>query len=307
MADSATPATAADREFSTITYEVTDRIAVITMDSPENNNGFTNVTKNELVTAVKRADEDDAVRAVVLTGRGRFFCPGADLGAGADTFDEDARKASGDLDDTVPLVDGVRRDGGGEVALAFASMRKPIISAINGAAVGVGSTMLLPTDIRIASSKARFGFVFVRRGICLEATSSWFLPRIVGISKALDWVYSGRVFDAQEALDAGLVEQVVEPEQLLETAMQRAKDIIDNASALSLGVCRQLLWGMLTADSPWEAHRVDSKAISDLGRRADTKEGVVAFLEKRPPEFSLTVPKDYPDYIPPFPDKDRVD
>lgn len=299
---------AKDREYTSIDYSVEDHVAVITMDSPHNNNGFNGTLMQDLITAAERADNDDDVRAIVLTARGRFFCPGADLSSGGSSFNYEAEDHA-ESDSAVPAktIEGFRRDGGGQVALAFASLRKPIISAINGAAVGVGATMTLPTDIRIAAKNARFGFVFVRRGLVPEATSSWYLPRIVGISQALEWVYTGRVFDAEEALSAGLISKIVEPEDLLSTALGLAKEIVDSASAVSLGASRQLLWGMLTAPSPWEAHRVDSRTIVELGKRADAVEGVESFLEKRPAKFSLTVPKDYPDFIPAFPDKDQVD
>lgn len=297
-----------DRDYATLDYEVTDRIAVITIDNPPSRNGFNGRMRDDLIAAAKRADEDDAVRAVILTGRGRFFCPGADLSGGESTFDfTSTAHAESDEAGGLPTVDGHRRDGGGQVTLAFASLRKPMITAVNGAAVGIGATMTLPTDIRIASTEARFGFVFAHRGLVPEAASSWFLPRIVGITQALDWVYTGRVFDAEEARSAGLVSRVVEPDALLETAMGMARAIVDRASAVSLGASRQLLWSMLGASSPWEAHRRDSRLIYELGQQADAREGVQSFLDKRAPEFPMTVPADYPDYLPPFPDADRID
>ncbi|SMY12624.1 enoyl-CoA hydratase-related protein [Brevibacterium jeotgali] len=295
-------------DYETLAFEVTDHIALITIDSPTNKNGFNGTMRNELIAAAQRADSDDDVRVVVLTGKGRFFCPGADLTSGGTTFDyESENNVESDQAEPVQLVDGFRRDGGGQVSLAFAALRKPIITAYNGAAVGVGATFTLPTDIRIASSEAKFGFVFVRRGLVPEAASSWFLPRIVGVSRALDWSYTGRVFGVDEALAAGLISRIVEPENLLDTALEMARDIVANASAVSLGATRQLLWGMLTADSPWEAHRVDSRTVYELGQQSDVAEGVESFLEKRAASFSLTVPQDYPDFIPSFPDKDRID
>ncbi|WP_029089806.1 enoyl-CoA hydratase-related protein [Brevibacterium album] len=316
-------------DLQTLRYEVADRVAVITLDSPANNNGFTPRMCEELIAAARAADGDDEVRAVVLTGTGRFFCPGADLSGGESTFDIDARKAAdaeaaddesagdGAAADEVPvragesadgeMIDGIHRDRGGRVALTFAGMRKPVITAFNGSAVGVGATMSLPTDIRIASSEAKFGFVFARRGIAPEAASSWFLPRIVGISQALEWIYTGRVFSAQEALAGGLVSKVVPPEELRQTALDMAQEIVSSTSAVSLGVSRQMLWSMLTAASPWEAHRVDSRAIYELGRGADAAEGVTSFLEKRAPEFGLTVPSSYPEWMPRFPGEGALD
>lgn len=307
----------AEPVLQTLRYEVEGRVAVITLDSPTNNNGFTPRMSEELIATARRADSDDAVRVVVLTGTGRFFCPGADLSAGSDTFDLEARgdaTPAGGADGEAAgvtageradgeTIDGIHRDRGGRVALTFASMRKPIITAFNGAAVGVGATMSLPTDIRIASEEAKFGFVFARRGIAPEAASSWFLPRIVGISQALDWIYTGRVFSAQEALEKGLVSRVVPAAELRDTAVGLAQEIAEGTSAVSLGVSRQLLWSMLTAPSPWEAHRLDSRAIYELGRGADAAEGVTSFLEKRPPQFDLTVPADYPDWMPRFPEQ----
>lgn len=299
---------APDREYTTLDYEVTDRIAVITIDNPPSRNGFNGTMRDDLIAAAMRADDDDAVRAVILTGRGKFFCPGADLSSGESTFDFTSEAhAESDESGELPTVDGHRRDGGGQVTLAFASLRKPMITAVNGAAVGIGATMTLPTDLRIASTEARFGFVFAHRGLVPEAASSWFLPRIVGITQALDWVYTGRVFDAEEARSAGLVSRVVAPDELLETAMDMARAIVDRASAVSLGASRQLLWSMLGASSPWEAHRRDSRLIYELGQGADAREGVQSFLEKRAPEFEMTVPEDYPHYLPSFPDADRID
>lgn len=312
-ADGASAGGARARDYTTLDYEVADRIATITIDNPPSRNGFNGTMRDDLIAAAHRADNDDDVRAVILTGRGKFFCPGADLSGGGSTFDFKAQnhaEADGEnegVDDARPTVAGFRRDGGGQVALAFASLRKPIISAINGAAVGIGATMTLPTDMRIASTDARFGFVFAHRGLVPEAASSWFLPRIVGITQALDWVYTGRVFDAEEARAGGLVSRVVAPEDLQATAREMALAIVNRASAVSLGASRQLLWSMLTAASPWDAHQQDSRLIFELGQRADAREGVESFLEKRPPQFPGTVPADYPDFLPPFPDKDRIE
>ncbi|WP_349828237.1 enoyl-CoA hydratase-related protein [Brevibacterium litoralis] len=299
-----------------ITYEVADRIATITIDSPQTRNGFTGLMGQELIESFARADRDDDVKVVVFTGKGKFFCPGADLSGGANTFDYDAREA--DAPDVVgaespaakapaPVteghdeIEGVRRDGGGRVSLAIASMRKPVIVAYNGAAVGVGSTMTLPCDIRIAAESARFGFVFAKRGIMPEAASTWFLPRVVGINKALELVYTGKVFDAQEALECSMVSRVVPDAELMDTAYGLARELVEGSSAVTMAAGRTMLWSMLGADNPWEAHRLDSRGIYELGRRADAKEGVTSFLEKRPPQFPANIPADLPDWLPVWP------
>jgi enoyl-CoA hydratase/carnithine racemase len=232
-------------------------------------------------------DADDAVRVVVVTGAGRGFCAGADLGGGGGSFDasrEDSIEA--------------HRDGGGRVALRIFECRKPLIAAINGPAVGVGVTMTLPMDVRIASEEARFGFVFARRGIVPEAASSWFLPRVVGISQAMEWVMTGRVFGAGEALVGGLVSRVVAPAELLPVAHGLAREVAEHTSAVSVALARQMLWRMLGADHPMQAHRVDSKAIHSMGRSPDAYEGVRSFLEKRPPRFSMKVSSDMPGFFP---------
>jgi len=242
----------------------------------------------ELLDAFERADADDAVRAVIVTGAGRAFCAGADLGSGGGTFDY-----SGEAQ---PIES--HRDGGGLVALRIFASKKPVIAAINGPAVGVGITMTLPMDVRIAASGARMGFVFARRGIVAEACSTWFLPRVVGISRAAEWVLTGRVFPAEEALAGGLVSRVVAPEALIDTARGLAREIADNTSALSVALCRQMLWRMLGADHPMEAHKVDSRAIYWMGQSADAREGVQAFLEKRPARFTLRPSADMPEFYP---------
>jgi enoyl-CoA hydratase/carnithine racemase len=244
----------------------------------------------ELMDAFDRADADDNIRAIIITGAGRGFCAGADLSAGPKTFDRAARGAA-------PLKEKWR-DGGGLVSLRIFDCKKPVIAAVNGPAVGVGVTMQLPMDIRIASSEARFGFVFNRRGIMPEACSSWFLPRVVGISQALEWVYSGRVFSAQEALAGRLVSKVVPPGELLPTAQAIAREIAENTSAISTALSRQLMWRMLGADHPMEAHKIDSMGVPAMGRSADGYEGVASFLEKRPPKFTLGPSKDMPDFYP---------
>ena len=273
--------------YEQIRYEVRDGVATITLDRPAKLNAFTARMMRELIDAFDRADADDVVRAVIVTGAGRAFCAGADLSSGGDTYDASAV-------DTVET----HRDGGGQVTLRIYESTKPVIAAINGPAVGVGITMTLPMDVRIASSAARMGFVFARRGIVPEACSSWFLPRAVGISRAAEWVYTGRVFPAEEALAAGLVSRVVAPEALLETAHGIAREIADNTSAMSVALSRQLLWRMRGADQPMEAHRIDSRCIYWMGRGADAREGVSAFLEKRPAHFSLRPSADMPEFYP---------
>ncbi|MDB5760449.1 MAG: Enoyl-CoA hydratase/isomerase [Burkholderia sp.] len=291
--------------YETLLYEVSDHVLTITLNRPDRLNAFTGTMMNELIAAFDAADADDDVRAIIVTGAGRAFCAGADLSEGTKTFDFAARADRPDKQGTPQRPDGgidysheSVRDGGGRVSLRIYECLKPVIAAINGAAVGVGATMLLPMDIRIASSDARFGFVFNRRGITPEACSSWFLPRAVGISQALEWTYSGRVFPAQEALDGGLVKQVVAPEALMDTARALAREIADNAAPVSVALTRQMLWRMLGADHPMEAHKVDSRSIYARGRMQDVKEGINSFLEKRPPVFTEKVSKDMPDFVP---------
>lgn len=280
-------------DYEEIRYEITDHVLTITLHRPEKLNAFTERMCRELIDAFDRADVDDDVRAIVVTGAGRAFCAGADLSTGGRTFDYEAQQQG--IDD--------HRDGGGLVSLRIFELRKPVIAAINGPAVGVGVTMTLPMDIRIASSTARFGFVFARRGIVPEACSSWFLPRVVGISQALEWAYSGRVFDADEALAGRLVGRVVEPDALLPTAYALAREIADNTSAVSVALTRALMWRMLGADHPMEAHRVDSKCIYWLGRAADAREGVSSFLEKRPARFKMSPTQDMPPFYPWWPER----
>src|SRR5215467_813940 len=262
--------------FREIAYAVADGVCTLTLDRPERLNAVTSVMIDELLDAFERADADDAVRVVIVTGAGRAFCAGADLSGGGGAFDY----AGG------PSIEE-HRDGGGRVALRIFEAKKPVIAAINGPAVGVGITMTLPMDVRLASSTSRMGFVFARRGIVPEACSSWFLPRLVGMQRAAEWVYTGRVFTADEALAGGLVARVVAPEALLDTARQLAREMADGTSAVSVALSRQLLWRMLGADHPMEAHQVDSRCLYWLGKSADTYEGVAAFLEKRPARFTL--------------------
>ncbi len=284
-----------------IAYEVEDKVLTLTLNRPDKLNAFTETMMTEMIDAFDRADADDSVRAIIVTGAGRAFCAGADLSAGADTFDYEARGGSrsgatsdGKIDYSDPRV----RDGGGRVTLRIFECLKPVIAAVNGPAVGVGATMQLPMDIRIAADTARFGFVFARRGVVPEACSSWFLPRVVGISRALEWTYSGRVFSAQEAYEGGLVRQLFKPEELMDAARAIAREIADNTSAISVALTRQMMWRMLGADHPMEAHKVDSRGIFATGRSADAREGVVSFLEKRPGDYTLKVSQDMPDFFP---------
>lgn len=277
-------------DFQEIRYEVTDRVATVTLDRPERLNAFTPRMCGELLRAFDEIDRDDGVRVAVVTGAGRAFCAGADLGGGGGTFDGTAQGRADTVD--------THRDGGGLVTLRIFESTKPVIAAINGPAVGVGVTMTLPMDIRIASSEARFGFVFARRGIVPEAASSWFLPRLVGIEQAAEWTYTGRIFGADEARAGRLVSRIVAPADTLPTAHALAREIAEHTSAVSVALTRQMLWRMLGASHPIEAHRVDSKAIFSMGRSPDAYEGVTSFLEKRPPRFSMTVSADMPAFYP---------
>jgi enoyl-CoA hydratase/carnithine racemase len=277
-------------DYTQILFDVEDHIATITLNRPDRLNAFTGTMMNELIDAFDRTDADDDVRAVIITGAGRGFCAGADLGSGGDTF----AKGGSDVQTDV----GVPRDGGGLVSLRIYESKKPVIGAINGAAVGVGVTMTLPMDIRLASEHAKFGFVFARRGIVPEACSSWFLPRVVGISQAAEWCYSGRVFPAQEALDGGLVRSVHAADDLLPAARAIAADIAENAAPVSVALTRQMLWRMLGAAHPMEAHRADSRGIALRGPSADAREGVESFLEKRPAVYTNRVSDELPDVFP---------
>lgn len=290
-------------EFETLRYEIEDQVLLLTMNRPERLNAFNSQMQREFLEALDHADTDDEIRAVIVTGEGRGFCAGADLSKGAETFDYDnqAEEAKADRASNEGRQEGSNawlRDGGGLLSLRIYEFNKPIIAAINGPAVGVGVTMTLPMDIRIASTQARIGFVFSRRGIVPEACSSYFLPRVVGISKALEWAYSGKVFDADEALKGGLIRSVHEPEYLLPTARAIASEIAENTSAISVTMIRHMMWRMLGADHPMEAHKVDSRGIFHLGRGADAREGVVSFLEKRPADFTMKTSEDLPEFFP---------
>ncbi len=280
-------------EFSQIQYAVENGIATITLHRPEKMNAFTNVMANELIAAFDKSDADDSVRAVIVTGHGdRAFCAGADLtpDKGGSVFASGAKVES--------YSDPRVRDTGGMVTLRIFESKKPVIGAINGAAVGIGATMQLPMDIRLASSSARFGFVFARRGIVPEAASSWFLPRLVGPQQALEWCMTGRVFDAEEALRGGLIRSIHAAEDLLPAANALAREIADNTAPVSVALTRQMLWRMPSAPHPMEAHKVDSRAIYTRARAGDAKEGIASFLEKRAPLYPDSVSTDMPDFFP---------
>jgi enoyl-CoA hydratase/carnithine racemase len=296
--------------FETLLTTVHAGVMTITLNRPEKLNAFTGTMMAELIAAFDAADADDAVRAVVVTGAGRAFCAGADLSQGAKTFDYDRRADRPERAGVPRDANGVPdwshegvRDGGGRVALRIFECLKPVIAAINGPAVGIGATMLLPMDIRLAADDARFGFVFARRGITPEACSSWFLPRLVGISRALEWTMSGRLFPAAEAQQAGLVRSLHAKDELLPAAMAIAREIADHAAPVSVALTRQMMWRMLGADHPMEAHKVDSRAIYARGAMADAKEGVVSFLEKREPKFTDRVSTDLPPWFPWWPER----
>lgn len=273
-----------------ITTEVADGVLTITLNRPQRLNAWTETMGRELIAAFDRADADDEVRAVLVTGAGRAFCAGADLERGGETFDARAHEGRSDQ--------RWYRDSGGRLALRIFESTKPVIAAINGSAVGVGVTMTLPMDVRLASVDARFGFVFVRRGIVPEAASSWFLPRIVGISRAIEWAATGRVFSAQEALEGGLVRSLHPPRKLLAAARELALEIAEHTAPVSVALTRRMMWTMLGAEHPIVAHRADSRAMWLRGQSADVVEGVTSFLEKRPARFTDRVSDGIPDVLP---------
>lgn len=275
---------------SGLTYQVEDGVALLTLDRPEVLNTFTAEMVGEVIEAFDRADADDAVRAVVVTGAGRAFCAGADLSGGADTFDLDGAATAFDA--------GRHMDPGGDVAMRILDSTKPVIAAVNGVAAGIGATMTLPMDIRLAAETARFGFVFTRRGLVAECGSSFFLPRLVGHQTAAEWLFTGRVVGAADALAAGLVRSVHPPEELLAAAVGLAREIASNTSPVAVAITRRLLWEMAGDGSPRRAHRLDSEAVFRLGRSPEVREGVNAFLEKRPARFPLTVSKDLERFSP---------
>ena len=280
-------------EFTQILVDKSEGVATITLNRPEKMNAYTRTMGEEIMAAMDDIDADDSVRAVIFTGSGeRAFCAGADLTpeGGGQVF------SSGDA--VEDLSDERVRDGGGLLTLRLFESKKPLISACNGVAVGVGATMQLAMDIRLASDKARYGFVFARRGIVPEAASSWFLPRIVGISQAWEWCYSGRVFDAAEAKDGGLVRSIHAAGDLMDQARSIALEVAQNTSAISVAMTRAMMWRLMSADHPMEAHKIDSRAIYSLSRGADAKEGIASFLEKRNPEYPGKVSEDMPGFYP---------
>ncbi|MBU2289318.1 MAG: crotonase/enoyl-CoA hydratase family protein [Gammaproteobacteria bacterium] len=284
-------------KYETIRYDIAEGVATITLHRPANLNAFNVRMMNELLDVIDRVDADDDVRAAIVTGEGRAFCAGADLSEGSKAFvieGNDAPTDNGKLDYSRDAA----RDGGGRLTLRLFRCLKPLIAAINGPAVGVGATMTLPMDVRLASEAARFGFVFSRRGIVPEAASSWFLPRVVGISQALEWCYSGTLFDAAEAFEGGLVRSLHAPDDLLPAAHALARSFVDGTAPVSIALTRQMMWRGLGMNDPMEAHRVDSRGILWRGRSNDVAEGVDSFLEKRPATFSDRVSSDMPDFFP---------
>lgn len=287
-------------EFETITLAIDPveegGIATITLNRPDRLNAFTGQMMADLIAAFDITDSDDAVRAVIITGAGRGFCAGADLAAGDATFDYARLGADGPVaaDGSVDFAHPAVRDSGGRLTLRIFASLKPVIGAINGPAVGIGATMLLPMDFRLASTAARFGFVFARRGIVPEAASSWFLPRLVGIGQALDWCYSGRVFDAGEALKGGLVRSVHAPDDLLPAARALAIELTAHSAPVSVAMTRRMMWAMMGAAHPMDAHRIDSRSVWVRGSSDDAKEGVTSFLEKRDAVFTDRVSEEWP-------------
>lgn len=292
--------------YSEIDYAVSDGIATIAFNRPDQLNTGTPTMVRELLDALDEVDADDYVRVVIVTGNGRAFCAGADLSGGGGTFDYESTSGTrwGEAGDAAESAESDtsglfrHRDGAGLVTLRLFDCTKPVIAAVNGPAVGMGATMALAMDLRLASERARFGFVFTRRGIVPEGASAWFLPRLVGVARAAEWLYTGRVFDAPEALGGGLVRSVHPPDELLPAARALATEIVENTAPVSVALTRQMLWRMLGADHPMDAHRVDSRAVLATGAMADAREGVMSFLEKRRPQFSSRVSHDLPDVFP---------
>ena len=289
-----------------IKYELDGPILTVTLNRPDKLNAYTALMGSELEDAFIRADEDDAVRVIIVTGAGRGFCAGADISGGANAFDtrsgntamfQGAKpRSSASSSEAI----GHQRSRGGFVQAIF-DCRKPSIAAINGPAVGVGITLALPMDIKIASSEAKFGFLFARRGLVPEAGSAWFLPRLVGLNQALRWCLSGRIFGADEAKAGGLVSEVVAPDQLLARAREIAMEMVENTAPVSLALTRRMLWGYSGMDHPFELMKIDGLLSVELGAGPDVKEGVAAFLEKRKPNFPGKVSKDMPAAFKPAP------
>ena len=278
-----------DSPYKTISVAADNRVLTVTLDRPSKLNAFTTEMCFELIDVIERADVDESIGAIIFTGAGSAFCAGAELSGEGKTFDYENREDK---------INGIAPDRGGLLTLKLFDCKKPLICAINGAAVGIGATMQLPMDVRIASTKARFGFVFTNRGVVPEACSSWFLPRIVGISKALEWCLSGKIFDHQEALTGGLVSEITPPESLVSRAKEIANELIQQSAPVSLALTRQMLWKMLGADHPIEAHKIDSRGIQDRGISKDGIEGINSFLEKRDPKFRETPTRDMPAFYP---------
>jgi enoyl-CoA hydratase/carnithine racemase len=272
--------------YEQILYDVDANILTLTLNRPDKLNAFTGTMMSEMIDALDHADADDNVKAIIITGAGRGFCAGADLASGGNTFNADSAGA------------GLQPDGGGQLTLRLFDCKKPVISACNGPAVGIGATMQCAMDMRLASDNARYGFVFAKRGIVPEACSSWFLPRLVGISQALEWTYSGRIFGAEEAQRGGLVRSIHKPADLLPAARDLAQEFAEQTSSISIAMTRNMMWKMLGADHPMEAHKIDSRGIYYTGRSADANEGVKSFLEKRPAEFPGKVSQDMPEFFP---------
>lgn len=273
--------------FEQIRYEKENGIGLIVMNRPEKLNAYTPLMGQEIIQALDQADEDDEIRVLIFTGAGRGFCAGADLSAGGGSVFSQGADSINEF-----------RDGGGVLNLRIFEMKKPVIAAINGPAVGIGATMTLPMDIRMASESAKMGFVFTRRAIAPDGCCTWFLPRVVGIGQAAEWLISGRVFSAQEALQTGLVLRVLPADDLLPAAMEKAREIVENTSSVSVALTKQLVWRMVGVEHPMEAHRVESKAVHFMARSKDCREGVNAFLEKRKPDFSMKLSQDMPDFYP---------
>ena len=277
------------KNLETVRTEVRENSLIIYLSREERMNAFTLTMQQEIVKVLDDAEEDDDIKAIIFTGDGKAYCAGADLSSGGDTFDN--RKGRERTNDVV-------RDSGGLLTLRLFKCKKPLIAAVNGAAVGIGATMLLPMDTRICSDQARFGFVFAKRGIVPEAASSWFLPRLIGINKALELCYTGKVISAEEAKEIRLVSEILNQDKLINRALEIAKEFTAESSQISIALTRQMMWRMLGADDPMEAHKIDSRAVFELGQSREAIEGVNSFLEKRPPSFPGKVSKDMPSFFP---------